>query len=157
MAVDNLPGELPRDASEDFGDDLLAHVLPQFFNADTGTVLQRATETDSGQLTPSFTIYKTMLTMRIRSIVFFFFLATQLWSAPGDTTQIRVHDDVDMTWYVRYREKALFPTQGTDFHRVNMVFTLGCASSGCSDWDYTVLIKVLHPPEKWTAPTPWIH
>ncbi len=54
MAVDNLPGELPRDASEDFGDDLLAHVLPQFFNADPGTVLQRATETDSGQLTPSF-------------------------------------------------------------------------------------------------------
>ena len=43
MAVDNLPGELPRDASEDFGDDLLAHVLPQFFNADPGTVLQRAT------------------------------------------------------------------------------------------------------------------
>ena len=49
-----FPGELPRDASEDFGDDLLAHVLPQFFNADPGTVLQRATETDSGQLTPSF-------------------------------------------------------------------------------------------------------
>ena len=86
-----------------------------------------------------------MSMIRIRSLVFFFFLATQLWSAPGDTTQIRVHDDVDMTWYVRYREKALFPTQGTDFHRVNMVFTLGCASSGCSDWDYTVLIKVLHP------------
>ena len=81
---------------------------------------------------------------QIRSLAFFFFLATQLWASPGDTTRVRVHDDVDMTWYVRYREKALFPTQGTDFHRVNMVFTLGCASSGCSDWDYTVLIKVLH-------------
>lgn len=67
------------------------------------------------------------------------------FAAPGDTTHVLVHDAVDMVWYQRYRASALFPAPGTDFHRVNMRFTLGCASGGCSDWDYTVLISVLHP------------
>lgn len=67
-----------------------------------------------------------------------------LLAGPGDTTKIQVHDETDMTWYVRYKEKALFPSLGTDYHRINMKFTLGCATGGCSDWDYTVLIRVLH-------------
>ena len=50
--------------------------------------------------------------MRIRSIVFFFFLATQLWSAPGDTTRVRVHDDVDMTWYVQRAKRTTQIPQG---------------------------------------------
>lgn len=66
-------------------------------------------------------------------------------AAPGDTNYVQVHQNVDMVWYERYKEKALFPPTGIDYHRVNMRFTLGCASGGCSDWDYTVLIKVLHP------------
>jgi saccharopine dehydrogenase (NAD+, L-lysine-forming) len=44
-AVDNLPGELPRDASEDFGNELLKNVIPHFFNGDELEVLDRATET----------------------------------------------------------------------------------------------------------------
>src|SRR5690606_16121360 len=32
MAVDNLPCELPKDASEGFGDMFMEHVLPAFFN-----------------------------------------------------------------------------------------------------------------------------
>ena len=34
MAVDNLPCELPKDASEGFGDTFLEHVIPAFFNND---------------------------------------------------------------------------------------------------------------------------
>ncbi len=34
MAVDNLPCELPKDASEGFGDMFMKHVLPAFFNHD---------------------------------------------------------------------------------------------------------------------------
>ena len=45
MAVDNLPCELPKDASEDFGDELLKHVLPLLINGDQDDILQRATET----------------------------------------------------------------------------------------------------------------
>jgi saccharopine dehydrogenase (NAD+, L-lysine-forming) len=55
MAVDNLPCELPRDASRDFGRDLIDQVVPQFFNQDVGHILQRATETTKdGKLTPAF-------------------------------------------------------------------------------------------------------
>lgn len=44
-AVDNLPGELPRDASEDFGNELLKNVMPHFFNDDELGILDKATET----------------------------------------------------------------------------------------------------------------
>jgi len=44
-AVDNLPGELPRDASEDFGNELLKNVIPHFFNNDELGILDKATET----------------------------------------------------------------------------------------------------------------
>ena len=42
MAVDNLPCELPRDASEGFGIMFLKYVLPAFYNGDKDGVLKRA-------------------------------------------------------------------------------------------------------------------
>ncbi len=58
-AVDNLPCELPRNASEDFGNELVKNVIPQFFNGDEGKILERASETDyKGQLTPIFSYLK---------------------------------------------------------------------------------------------------
>ena len=54
MAVDNLPCELPRDASRDFGQELLQNVLPQFWNGDENEILKRATITDKGQLTEAY-------------------------------------------------------------------------------------------------------
>ncbi|WP_100804398.1 NAD(P)-dependent oxidoreductase [Ulvibacter sp. MAR_2010_11] len=55
MAVDNLPCELPKDASEGFGDMFLEHVIPSFFNNDAMGILQRAQMTTSeGNLTPRF-------------------------------------------------------------------------------------------------------
>jgi len=54
MAVDNLPCELPRDASEGFGESFLQHVIPAFFNEDTHGVLERARMTQNGKLTPRF-------------------------------------------------------------------------------------------------------
>ncbi|WP_275315171.1 NAD(P)-dependent oxidoreductase [Tenacibaculum bernardetii] len=47
MAVDNLPCELPKDASEGFGDMFLKHVIPSFFNNDKEGVLARAKMTTS--------------------------------------------------------------------------------------------------------------
>ncbi|WP_242202384.1 NAD(P)-dependent oxidoreductase [Aestuariivivens insulae] len=55
MAVDNLPCELPKDASEGFGDMFLKHVIPAFFNGDKDGVLQRAKITENGKLTERFT------------------------------------------------------------------------------------------------------
>ena len=45
MAVDNLPCELPRDASEDFGRELLEQVLPAFLGDDPENIMGRATQT----------------------------------------------------------------------------------------------------------------
>tara|TARA_R110002049_G_scaffold33535_34_gene110527 strand:+ start:1916 stop:3121 length:1206 start_codon:yes stop_codon:yes gene_type:complete len=54
MAVDNLPCELPRDASVGFGESFLKYVIPAFFNADKDGVLERARMTKDGKLTPRF-------------------------------------------------------------------------------------------------------
>jgi alanine dehydrogenase len=54
MAVDNLPCELPKDASEGFGEMFLKHVIPAFFNGDKEGILQRAKITEKGKLTPRF-------------------------------------------------------------------------------------------------------
>ncbi len=54
MAVDNLPCELPRDASEGFGTAFVKHVIPAFFNGDKDGVLQRARMTQNGKLTERY-------------------------------------------------------------------------------------------------------
>jgi hypothetical protein len=54
MAVDNLPCELPRDASDDFGKDLTDRVLPFLFLGDPDRVIERATICSNGKLTPPF-------------------------------------------------------------------------------------------------------
>jgi len=55
MTVDNLPCELPKDASEGFGDMFIENVIPAFFNKDKKGILQRAKITTSeGTLTERF-------------------------------------------------------------------------------------------------------
>ena len=54
MAVDNLPCELPKDASEGFGDMFIENVLPAFFNDDKDGILHRARMTKNGKLTKRF-------------------------------------------------------------------------------------------------------
>lgn len=54
MAVDNLPCELPKDASEGFGEMFMEHVIPSFFNDDKDGILERSRMTKNGKLTPRF-------------------------------------------------------------------------------------------------------
>jgi alanine dehydrogenase len=54
MAVDNLPCELPKDASEGFGEMFIEKVLPAFFNGDKDGILARAKVTENGKLTARF-------------------------------------------------------------------------------------------------------
>ena len=54
MAVDNLPCEIPKDASEGFGEQFMEHVIPAFFNGDKDGILQRAKITEKGKLTERF-------------------------------------------------------------------------------------------------------
>jgi len=55
MAVDNLPAELPRDASDGFGEAFVAHVIPAFFNGDIDGILHSALMTKNGKLTERYT------------------------------------------------------------------------------------------------------
>lgn len=55
MAVDNLPCELPKDASEDFGNELIKHIFPALFIEDPDNIIGRASETNlNGELTENF-------------------------------------------------------------------------------------------------------
>jgi saccharopine dehydrogenase (NAD+, L-lysine-forming) len=54
MAVDNLPCELPRDASESFGRELIDNVFPHLLGDDKDGVVKNATIAENGQLTEAF-------------------------------------------------------------------------------------------------------
>ena len=54
MAVDNLPCELPRNASRDFGRQLLDNVLPHLLGPDAEGVIARATIATGGRLTERY-------------------------------------------------------------------------------------------------------
>lgn len=54
MAVDNLPCEVPKDASEGFGNDLIEKIVPLFLGEDSDDILGRATIAENGQLTEHF-------------------------------------------------------------------------------------------------------
>lgn len=50
MGVDNLPCELPRDASESFGEELIHNILPSLLGSDEDKIIERATITNKGSL-----------------------------------------------------------------------------------------------------------
>ena len=54
MAVDNLPCELPRNASRDFGRQLLDQVFPHLLGGDAAGVVARATIAEGGHLLPRY-------------------------------------------------------------------------------------------------------
>lgn len=57
VAVGNLPNELPRDASRYFGEQLIKYVLEPLVTGDS-SVIERATITRRGKLTPAFDYLK---------------------------------------------------------------------------------------------------
>lgn len=61
MAVDNLPGELPRDASVDFGEALSIHVLPELLGLKDTGMIGNASITENGALTSEFAYLKDYL------------------------------------------------------------------------------------------------
>lgn len=54
MAIDNLPNELPRDASEDFGNMIISRILPEIQKMETSELIDGATITNNGQLTEHY-------------------------------------------------------------------------------------------------------
>jgi saccharopine dehydrogenase (NAD+, L-lysine-forming) len=61
MAVDNLPCELPKDASADFGKNLIEQVLPVLLTKQNDSMITRATITQNGSLTPAYKYLETFI------------------------------------------------------------------------------------------------
>jgi alanine dehydrogenase len=61
MSIDNLPGELPRDASHDFGEQLMRNALHDLFTGSDSKMINRATILKDGNLTPDFKYLKDYL------------------------------------------------------------------------------------------------
>ncbi|MDR9441646.1 MAG: peptide-N-glycosidase F-related protein [Schleiferiaceae bacterium] len=80
--------------------------------------------------------------MRYGLLLAFLLTLPALWAGPGDTTLVKAHQNVDMTWYEGYRAWAEFPDSTQSFHRIWLRYELGCATGGCSDWDYTTLVSL---------------
>lgn len=84
-------------------------------------------------------IYTSLVLFNILSFYSF------IYAASGDTTTVIVHDAVDMVWFGNYDQQGVFPDGNTTYRKVIMTYTLGCASGGCSDWDYTTQIWFRRP------------
>ena len=54
MAVDNLPCELPKDASDDFGNHLLKYIFPVLLVSDLDGIIDKATICKNGDLNKSY-------------------------------------------------------------------------------------------------------
>jgi len=59
MTIDNLPNELPRDASKAFGQQFIEHILEDL--QEEGKVIERATVTSNGKLGSHFDYLKDYL------------------------------------------------------------------------------------------------
>lgn len=57
MTIDNLPNELPRDASQAFGQQFMEHIWPEFLK-DESSILERATIAENGRLGKHFLYLK---------------------------------------------------------------------------------------------------
>jgi len=57
MAVDNLPSELPNEASEEFGENIISEVLPFLINKDDDRI-SRATTASQGKFCPKYEYLK---------------------------------------------------------------------------------------------------
>ena len=58
MAVDNLPSELPKDASEFFGDIIKEKIIPLLISNKKSSILKNATIIKDGKLTEKYNYLK---------------------------------------------------------------------------------------------------
>ena len=54
MTIDNLPNELPRDASEFFSEQFILNILPELMNLEDSPILEKGTVARNGDLTDVF-------------------------------------------------------------------------------------------------------
>lgn len=64
--------------------------------------------------------------------------------AQSDTISVQSHDHIDLVWNGNYDQSVDFP-EANSYEKILMDFTMGCATGGCSHWDYTISIFLMEP------------
>jgi hypothetical protein len=77
-------------------------------------------------------------------ITFLFFISLFGISFSQSPVTITSHNAVDMTWYGNYDQWANFPDGSQTYRKIILHYTMGCATGGCSAWDYTTQIQLRH-------------
>jgi saccharopine dehydrogenase (NAD+, L-lysine forming) len=67
MSIDNLPCGLPKEASLDFGHNLIKNVLPLFLGGDHESIIKRATIAENGHLTRRYEYLKEWVSQKENS------------------------------------------------------------------------------------------
>ncbi len=70
MAIDNLPTEMPRDASIDFGKMMIESVFPHLFGTDSEGVISRAIIANKGSLTKNFAYLQDFVNEEVETLIF---------------------------------------------------------------------------------------
>ena len=70
MSIDNLPGELPREASLDFGKMLMKSVMADFLSRTESPMIERATIMKDGKLTSRFYIFQIILMIKLNLLLY---------------------------------------------------------------------------------------
>lgn len=71
-------------------------------------------------------------------------------AAPGDTTWVQAHNDMQLDHYGNFDVPVQFPNGSTSYRKIIMTVTIGkyqCPGNPqyCGDWDYTVLNYLMTP------------
>lgn len=78
----------------------------------------------------------------IFSLLFIFQI--ECYAGVGDTTTVRSHNEEHWNWYGTKDNWVVFPSDSLTYRKIQLRYKLGCPSTGCSGWDYTTKIEVLH-------------
>ena len=82
--------------------------------------------------------------MKKTLLSFLVLISSFAFAAPGDTTLVTSLNQAQLTYWGADEGWGIFPDSSLEYRKILMDVTLGCASGGCSDWDYTVRIEAEH-------------
>lgn len=78
-------------------------------------------------------------------------VTSAVFAGQGDTIFVQTHTNAHMNWYGTYDSWGVFPDSSKTFHKIVLKYKMGCPASGCSQWDYTTKIEILHKTGTWDS------
>lgn len=73
-----------------------------------------------------------------RLLIIALLISTITQANPGDTTKVKVFNELHKNRYGNFDQWAVFPANLPKSNRIWLTYTLGCTSNGQCEWDYTI-------------------